>query len=107
MVKEQDISLNNVNLNKLNQHFASPAVLFDSNVKAKTINLSSLAITQCQPFNFRHVADSDVKAISSNTSNSMGIKGISRYTVIPILYIISPIITHTFNQSLTSGNFLA
>lgn len=102
----QDTVPGDLDINSLNQHFSSTSCISDLG-KANTLNhLSSLPIPDHSLFLFSQVTAVEVKkSILSISSNAVGVDGISRNMLIPILDIILPILCHLFNYSLSNGSF--
>ncbi|KAL0832948.1 hypothetical protein ABMA28_001083 [Loxostege sticticalis] len=97
-----------INIDLLNKHF-STTVALDGLTKTRTLNqLSALPTPDHPPFNFCQVSDCDVKKnVLSIASNAVGSDSVSRIMIIPLLDIISPIISHILNYSLSSSVFPA
>ncbi|KAL0879002.1 hypothetical protein ABMA27_003982 [Loxostege sticticalis] len=95
-----------INIDLLNKHF-STSVAVDSTTKYNTITqLSSLPAPDYPPFNFSQVSDCDVERYTlSIASNAVGSDCVSRKMILPLLDILSPIISHILNHSLSSGVF--
>lgn len=95
-----------INIDLLNKHFTSSATM-DGTAKTNTLNhLSSLPIPDYTPFVFSQLSDCDVKKnILSIASNAVGSDSISRNMILPLLDILTPVITHILNNSLSSSTF--
>lgn len=102
----QDSIPHDLDINSLNKHFSSSTGL-DRSDKAETMNLLSAVPTpDYTPFVFSKFSDCDVKkSIESIVSNAVGVDGISRNMIVPILDIILPVISHLLNYSVTYGVF--
>ncbi|CAG4930029.1 unnamed protein product [Colias eurytheme] len=105
--KDSSCLSKDINLESLNQHFTSASFSLNNNIKTKTLSyLSSLPPSNFPSFHFKSFSVSEVeKIILSITSNSVGVDGISRNMIVPILDIVTPIITHILNASITSSVF--
>ncbi|KAJ0175142.1 hypothetical protein K1T71_009283 [Dendrolimus kikuchii] len=97
---------NNLNINLLNQHFATSSD-FSPTIKSKTLKvICSLPTPQHSPFVLSQFTDCDVvRAVKSITSNAVGSDIISRNMILPILDVISPIISHILNYSIATTTF--
>ncbi|KAL0829839.1 hypothetical protein ABMA28_003322 [Loxostege sticticalis] len=97
-----------INIDLLNKHFSSSALIDDA-TKALTLNqLSSCPIPDYPSFVFSQLSDCDVKKnVLSIASNAVGCDDISRNMIVPILDILAPIITRILNYSLTTSTFPA
>ncbi|XP_026326848.1 uncharacterized protein LOC113235384 [Hyposmocoma kahamanoa] len=99
----------NVDLNALNDYFASSPVCLDSVIKSRT--LSVLANAPClasASFDFGKVTTADVlKILKSVTTKAVGNDGLSLDMITPIQDLVAPILTHILNFSLSSGVFPA
>ena len=95
-----------INLDSLNNHFSS-SVTIDSATKINTLQqLSSLPIPDGSSFIFGQLSDCDVKTnINTIASNAVGSDCIGRNMIIPLLDILTPVITHIFNYSLSTSTF--
>lgn len=95
-----------LDLNSLNQHFSSSSTC-DDDTKNKTLKyLSSKLAPSHPPFNFSQITACDVKKhILTISSNAVGSDCISRNMIIPILDILTPVISNILNNSVFSGTF--
>ncbi|KAL0851590.1 hypothetical protein ABMA28_007372 [Loxostege sticticalis] len=95
-----------INIDLLNKHF-STSVAVDGTTKNNTLtHLSSLPTPDYPPFNFSQVSDCDVERYTlSIASNAVGSDCVSRNMIIPLLDILTPVISHILNYSLSSGVF--
>ncbi|KAG7298180.1 hypothetical protein JYU34_018964 [Plutella xylostella] len=95
-----------INKDSLNQHFSSSSALSGSTKSDTLARLSSLPTPNYSPFVFSQFSECDVKKnIVSITSNAVGSDGVSRNMIIPIIDVVTPIITHIFNFSIDAETF--
>lgn len=102
----QDTIPQNLDINALNQHFSASCCI-DPSLKANTLNhLSNITTPDLSQFVIRQFTPCDVKkSMISITSNAVGIDGISRNMLIPILDSILPILCFILNFSISNGVF--
>lgn len=95
-----------IDIDQINQHFSS-SFLYDNDTKANTLNsLIQIPSPNINPFNLNPVTDSDVRrATLSISSTAVGSDGISRGMIVPLLNIITPVLTNILNHSLSSKSF--
>jgi hypothetical protein len=97
---------NDVDFDKLNQHFSS-STTFNGSVKNDTLNfLSSYPTPDFPPFSLAEFTVSDVKKnVLAISSNAVGVDSVSRKMILPLLDFLAPVITHILNCSISSGIF--
>ncbi|CAK1589714.1 unnamed protein product [Parnassius mnemosyne] len=96
-----------VDFELLNQHFSNPSNSFDSEHKLQTLrSLSVIPTPNYPPFVFSQFTECDVKkTILSISSNAAGSDNISRNMIVPLLDVITPIITYLLNACVSSSKF--
>lgn len=96
----------NTDIDLLNKHFSTSDTI-DGIAKERTLSILSSATTpDFPPFTFESFTERDVKKnILSISSNAVGADDISRNMIVPILDIVSPILTHILNHSINTGKF--
>lgn len=68
--------------------------------------LSTIPTPDCSSFNFNQFSACDVKkSVLSITSNAVGVDGISRNMLVPLLDTILPILCHILNTSISESVF--
>lgn len=94
-------------LNVINEHFVASPVL-PSSVTNVTVSelIRNFVPSHSVRFSFSPVTVDDViKTINAIKSNADGCDGLSRSMIIPIVDIISDVLTHIINYSLSEGVF--
>ncbi|CAK1585439.1 unnamed protein product [Parnassius mnemosyne] len=104
--KRNDSLPPDLNFEMLNQYFSSSSS-YVNNCKSRTLNhLHSLPTPDFPEFVLCQVADCDVKKnITAVTSNAIGNDNVSRNMILPLLDLLTPIITKIFNNSINTGTF--
>ncbi|CAK1594935.1 unnamed protein product [Parnassius mnemosyne] len=104
--KRNDSLPPDLNFEMLNQYFSSSSSYVNS-CKSRTLNhLHSLPTPDFPEFVLCQVADCDVrKNITAVTSNAIGNDNVSRNMILPLLDLLTPIITKIFNNSINTGTF--
>lgn len=93
-----------LDVNSLNQHFASSSNIDVNDKLATILHLSSLPTPNHSPFVINQFAACDVKkSILSISSNAVGSDSVSRNMIVPILDDILPILCHLLNSSVSQS----
>ncbi|KAI5721142.1 hypothetical protein M8J77_016710 [Diaphorina citri] len=102
-----DNSSNSVDLNGLNSHFTTNPAQVNGDVKTRTLQqIQSLPKPDCPSFDFRDVTSSEVStALSAIKSNATGNDGVCLRFIKLFLSSILPVLTHIYNESLSSHVF--
>ncbi|CAH2216062.1 jg21003, partial [Pararge aegeria aegeria] len=96
-----------VDIELLNQYFSTPSNSFGSSDKLHTLHaLSAIPTPNYPPFEFSQFTVCDVKKnILTIASNAVGCDDISRNMLIPLLDVITPVITHILNECTSTSKF--